>query len=102
MSDSPNAHARWTEDLTCHSSIIPKLFPVRCENSAEDGSPKMGVSTTSRRLVPRNLGPICGPTIPQARPLEPGQPLGHASAVDPLPLPLAFLLLLVSGWVNRH
>jgi putative transposase len=28
--------------------------------------------------------------------------LGHASAMDPLPPPLAFFLLLFSGWVNRH
>ena len=26
----------------------------------------------------------------------------QASAMDPLPPPLAFLLLLVSGWVNRQ
>ena len=49
-----------------------------------------------------NLGPICGPTIPRAGTLEPGRPLGHASAMDPLPPPLAFFLLLFSGWVNRH
>src|SRR6202043_3099205 len=35
-------------------------------------------------------------------PLEPRRPLGHASAMDPLPPPLAFFLLLVSGWVNRQ
>ncbi len=28
--------------------------------------------------------------------------LGQAAAMDPLPPPLAFLLLLFSGWVNRH
>src|SRR6202043_1030218 len=35
-------------------------------------------------------------------PLEPRRPLGHASAMDRLPPPLAFFLLLFSGWVNRH
>ena len=34
--------------------------------------------------------------------LEPQQPLGHAVAMDPLPPPLAFFLLLFSGWVNRQ
>ena len=27
---------------------------------------------------------------------------GHASAMDPLPPPLAFFFLLFSGWVNRQ
>jgi putative transposase len=35
-------------------------------------------------------------------PLEPGRPFEHASAMDPLPPPLTFFLLLFSGWVNRH
>src|SRR5713226_3565915 len=39
---------------------------------------------------------------PRLAPLEPGRPLGHASAMDPLPRPLALFLLLFSGWVNRH
>jgi hypothetical protein len=34
--------------------------------------------------------------------LEPRQRLGHASAMDPLPPPLAFFFLLFSGWVNRQ
>jgi hypothetical protein len=34
--------------------------------------------------------------------LELGGPGRHASGMDPLPPPLAFFLLLVSGWVNRH
>src|SRR5262249_11174517 len=46
--------------------------------------------------------PICRPTIPQARALEPERLLGHASAMDPLPPPFGFFLLLFSGWVNRH
>src|SRR5262249_18507028 len=34
--------------------------------------------------------------------LEPGQRLRHASAMNPLPPPLAFFFLLFAGWVNRH
>jgi hypothetical protein len=34
--------------------------------------------------------------------VEPGLRVGHASAMDPLPPPFGFVLLLVSGWVNRH
>jgi putative transposase len=49
-----------------------------------------------------NLGPICEPAIRQARTLEPERCLGHASAMDSLPSPLAFLLLVFSGWVNRR
>jgi hypothetical protein len=57
---------------------------------------EIGVSTPSERLVPREPRPICGPPIPQALTLEPGPLLGHASAMDPLPPPLAFFLLLFS------
>jgi hypothetical protein len=35
---------------------------------------------------------------PTRRILESGQPLRHASAMDPLPPPLAFFFLLFSGW----
>jgi len=34
--------------------------------------------------------------------LKSGQPLGHAFAMDPLPPPFAFFLLLFAGWVNRQ
>jgi hypothetical protein len=45
---------------------FPTCRPVRCENSAQDGSPKIGESTPSGRLVPREPRPICGPPIRQA------------------------------------
>src|SRR5262249_11795731 len=35
-------------------------------------------------------------------PVETWPPRGHASAMDPLPPPRAFFLMLFSGWVNRH
>jgi putative transposase len=35
-------------------------------------------------------------------PLETRPPRGQASAMDALPPPLAYFLLLFSGWVNRH
>lgn len=39
--------------------------------------------------------------IPSPR-LEPRRSFGHASAMDLVPRPLAFFLLLVAGWVNRQ
>jgi hypothetical protein len=50
------ASAPWLR-LVSRLNTQPVCLPVRCENSAEDGSPKMGVSTTSRRLVPREPRP---------------------------------------------
>jgi hypothetical protein len=40
--------------------------------------------------------------MPNLAPVETRPPLRQAPAMDPLPPPLAFLLLLFSGWVNRH
>ena len=34
--------------------------------------------------------------------VEPAQCLGHALAMDVLPPPLAFFVLLFAGWVNRQ
>jgi hypothetical protein len=39
---------------------------------------------------------------PNLVPVEPWLPLGQSLAMDPLPPPLAFLVLVFSGWVNRH
>ena len=40
--------------------------------------------------------------MPQLVPVDPGLLLGQSLAMDPMPRPLAFLLLVFSGWVNRH
>src|SRR4030095_1542788 len=40
--------------------------------------------------------------MPNFAPVEPRPPLRQACAMNPLPSPLAFFLLLFSGWVNRH
>jgi hypothetical protein len=81
----------------------PPGQPVRCEKSADDRSPKSGrVDDFEEACALGNLGPICEPAIRQARTLEPERCLGHASAMDSLPSPLAFLLLVFSGWVNRR
>src|SRR5262249_20110028 len=62
--------------------------------------PVRGGSTQSEEgLCLRKLGPIARPRY---RILEPRPPIGHASAMDPLPPPLAFFCLLFSGWVNRQ
>ena len=70
---------------------------------------KLGRGRIAEKLACRHRGslfreprPDLGPTIPRLIPLEPGRSLGHASAMDPLPSPFAFFLLLFSGWVNRH
>src|SRR4029453_13900850 len=34
--------------------------------------------------------------------LDPERPLGHACAMDSLPPPLAFLVLVFARWVNRQ
>jgi putative transposase len=34
--------------------------------------------------------------------LNPGGRFRQASATDPLPRPLAFFLLIISGWINRQ
>src|SRR5262245_8206950 len=34
--------------------------------------------------------------------LDPERPLGHACAMDPLPPPITFLVLVFAGWVNRQ
>ena len=41
-------------------------------------------------------------TTPIPQSLNPGPPLGQASVMAPLPSPLAFVLLLFSGSVNRQ
>ena len=46
----------------------PPSDAVRCENSGKDGSPKKWACRRFRGgLCLGNGGPICGPTIPQAR-----------------------------------
>jgi hypothetical protein len=76
------------------------LYPVLCENSAEVGPPgKWGSTQSEEGLCLRKLGPIARLRY---RILEPRPPIGHASAMDPLPPPLAFFVLLFSGWVNRQ
>ena len=43
-----------------------------------------------------------GPGYPILAPLAAWPPLGQASSVTAMPPPLAFFLLLISGWVNRQ
>jgi hypothetical protein len=72
------------------------LNPVRCENSAHVGSPwNWRIDVAGGRRVRLEIRPI-------DIVLEPGQRVGHAFAMDPLPPPLAFFHLLFSGWVNRQ
>ena len=52
----------WVRVTKVHYAPNEKIaehgHPVLCENPAEDGSPKIGVSTPSRRRVPREPRPI--------------------------------------------
>jgi transposase InsO family protein len=50
----------------------------------------------------RRTGAKPASTIVNRAQLAPGQRLAHASAVDSLPPPLAFVVLLFAGWVNRQ
>jgi hypothetical protein len=45
---------------------------------------------------------VSGRTISNLAGLHGSQALGHACAMDSLPPPLAFLVLLFAGWVNRQ
>jgi len=64
----------------------------------------MGVSTPWEEAIASGTSAHSrGPEGPNyASPVEPRRPLRQASAMDPLPPPLAFFVLLFSGWVNRH
>jgi hypothetical protein len=57
ISSGQGTQCRQTRGRSVAGRIGMTLNSGRCENSAEDGSPKMGVSTTSRRLVPREPRP---------------------------------------------
>ena len=77
--------------------------PVLCENSAEAGL------LDNRRRSPRSpeaYGPGTRSNlvalISNLARLALGQPLGHACAMDSLPPPFAFIVLLFAGWVNRQ
>jgi hypothetical protein len=67
-----------------------ELDPVRCENSGEDGSPKMGASTHSRRLGPREPRPDLRAYDTLGSPFEPGRP------------PRASFMRGPAAVVNRH
>ena len=58
------------------------------------------------RILGRERSPakpdLTGRRAVDLRTLNRVAPLRQASAMDSLPRPLAFLLLLVSGWVNRQ
>ena len=40
--------------------------------------------------------------MPNLAPVERRSPVRHTPAMAPVPPPLAFVLLLFSGWVNRN
>jgi multidrug efflux pump subunit AcrA (membrane-fusion protein) len=62
---------------------------VRCENSAEDGSPKnRRVDALEEACASGTSARSAGLRFLRLAPLEPGRPLGHASAMDPLPPPV--------------
>ena len=76
---------------------------VVCENSAERGSRKAGLSAPSEKVFRRESRiSLTAQDAPTSYLLNRGCPWDQAAAMDPLPRPLAFLLLLFSGWVNRQ
>jgi hypothetical protein len=52
--------------------------------------------------VAPEVGPTRWRTILNVARLAQGSPLGHACAMDSLPPPLAFVVFLLAGWVNRQ
>src|SRR5262249_6194184 len=101
--DSCLMHA--PENLRAALSQIPRVT-LHGPSSGAKTPPRTGLRKQACRRFKQactsGTSPICRPTIPQARALEPERLLGHASAMDPLPPPFGFFLLLFSGWVNRH
>ena len=84
------------EYLRITAGPIQGLDVVLCENSADVGLPDhWRIDAAGEGVCLRKFGRI-------AIVLEPAQRLGQASAMDPLPPPLAFFVLLFSGWVNRQ
>jgi len=61
------------------AKISSDVNPVRCQNSAEDGSPKIGGSTPSRRLGAREPRPDLRAYWPRLAPLR--AHLAHGSAL---------------------
>jgi transposase InsO family protein len=57
---------------------------------------------TAGRPASHEVGPSWQRALSNLARLAPGQPLGHAYAMDLLPPPLALLVLLFAGWVNRQ
>src|SRR6516225_1786568 len=90
---------RWLlrmEYLRITAGPIQGLDVLLCENSADVGLPDhWRIDAAGEGVCLRKFGRI-------AIVLEPAQRLGQASAMDPLPPPLAFFVLLFSGWVNRQ
>jgi hypothetical protein len=77
--------------------------PVLCENPAERVSPgNWPIDAVGGRVRVGNLSPVGRRTMPNLTPVEQRPPFRQAPAMDQLPPPLAFFLLLFSGWVNRH
>ena len=84
----------------CHRP--PPLDAVLCENSAGANFGKNGGSPPPGEALPPGSPANLTVTTPIPQSLNPGPPLGQASVMAPLPSPLAFVLLLFSGWVNRQ
>src|SRR5262245_6304686 len=77
-------------------SLSLRCYPVRCENFAELGSLwDCRTDAAGGSVCLRKVGPI-------HIVLEPTLRLGQAVAMDALPPPLAFFVLLFAGWVNRQ
>ena len=75
---------------------------VLFENPADGGSHgDTRLSTRSEEAFAQCFSPVCGADA-NLGPVEPRPSLRQAHAMDPLPRPLAFFLLVFSGWVNRH
>jgi hypothetical protein len=60
------------------------------------------VEAVAGSFILGNLSPVCRRTMANLAPVERRSALRQAPAMDPLPPPLTFFLLLFSGWINRH
>jgi hypothetical protein len=84
-------------------ALKKSLDAVLCENPAQGGSSENPpIDLSEKAFVPGIPDLSDGVGCPKVVPVESRLLLGQAAAMHPLPPPLAFLLLLFSGWVNRQ
>ena len=97
----------WPVFRACNKSNAspPRTSPTRMRSGRWRRVRKLRRSRITRQLADRcslRRAFVPGNWAESTSSLNWRRASGHASAMDPLPPPLAFFFLLVSGWVNRQ